>query len=144
MVACHLAHARVMAALHADAFEEPWPESAFAELTVQHSVSGWIAQTTDPMGFILIRRASDEMEILTLAVARQNRRLGVAAALVNHALALANTDGARTCYLEVAVDNEAACALYKSCGFAQTGERPKYYRRGASKIDALIMSRALP
>ncbi len=144
MVSCGLTHAPVLAALHADAFDVPWPESAFAELSVQQTVTGWLAKTSEPLGFILIRRARDEAEILTLAVTQAMRRRGVGAALVDHALDHIKQLGVRTCYLEVAVDNAAARAMYGKAGFAETGRRRDYYQRGKGRIDALIMGKALP
>lgn len=143
MVPCHMGHAAVLATLHADAFDSPWTERAFAELVVQISVSGWIACSAEPKGFILIRQASDEAEILTLAVRKTARRSGIASALVAHALAHAAKTGTRFCYLEVALDNVGARAVYEMCGFEQSGHRPAYYRRGNQRVDALVMSRTL-
>jgi ribosomal-protein-alanine N-acetyltransferase len=42
-------------------------------------------------------------------------------------------------FLEVAVDNVAALALYRSRGFEAVGRRPGYYSRPDGPIDAMIM-----
>lgn len=139
-----LSHAEVLAALHATAFDQPWSAGALAELIVQVTVSGWIAEREKPSGFILMRCAGGEAEILTLAVAPETRRQGVASALVTHALSQAAAAGAATCYLEVADDNTGAMALYRAAGFSETGRRAAYYDRGTERRDALIMSKPLP
>jgi [ribosomal protein S18]-alanine N-acetyltransferase len=53
--------------------------------------------------------------------------------------------GARALFLEVGVDNAAACALYRQLGFGERGRRHGYYaRREAPAQDALILRCALP
>jgi ribosomal-protein-alanine N-acetyltransferase len=48
--------------------------------------------------------------------------------------------GAEEAFLEVAVDNEAAIALYATLGFRRAGLRKAYYDRGpAGFTDALVM-----
>ena len=47
-------------------------------------------------------------------------------------------------FLEVAVDNPAAIALYQAAGFVPAGRRRGYYRRqGADAMDALVLRRTL-
>jgi ribosomal-protein-alanine N-acetyltransferase len=60
------------------------------------------------------------------------------------ALGAARQAGARSCFLEVAVDNDPAAALYAGLGFRRAGVRKRYYDRGAAgQIDALVMRRDL-
>jgi ribosomal-protein-alanine N-acetyltransferase len=80
------------------------------------------------------------MEILTLGVVPGARRRGVARALLAAALPAACDLGAEEVFLEVAVDNEAAIALYAALGFRRAGLRRSYYDRGAAGFaDALVM-----
>ena len=51
----------------------------------------------------------------------------------------ARAAGQRMLTLEVRASNEAAIALYRSCGLALVGRRPKYYKRPPE--DALLLSR---
>ncbi|HEY0438085.1 MAG TPA: GNAT family N-acetyltransferase, partial [Phenylobacterium sp.] len=89
---------------------------------------------------ILCRVAAGEMEILTIGVAQAARRRGVAKALIAAALPVARDLGAEAVFLEVAVDNDSAIALYKALGFTATGLRKSYYDRGpAGVMDALVM-----
>ena len=130
-----------LAAIHAEAFDAPWPEEAFADLLGQPGVR---ALATDD-GFILISIVADEVEILTLAVRGAARRRGLARGLVDSALARAMEAGARRVFLEVAVGNVAARGLYAAKGFEGIGRRPGYYTRpDGAREDALILSRNLP
>ena len=85
----------------------------------------WLAEDE---GFILYRAIAGEAEILTLAVAPDARRRGVARALVETAMAAAAAAGTTSAFLEVAESNAAAIALYQSAGFAEVGRRPGYLR----------------
>ncbi len=90
---------------------------------------------------ILARVAADEAEILTLAVAPPSRRAGLGAALLRAAMRHAGRVGARTMFLEVAVTNGAARALYASFGFREAGLRRGYYIDGT---DALVLRSGFP
>lgn len=90
-------------------------------------------------GFIVYRVVADEAEIITLGVAPNARRGGIAAAMLEIAAADAKKRGAKKMFLEVAEDNAPARALYEQSGFANIGVRPKYY----DGIDAVMMSRNL-
>jgi ribosomal-protein-alanine N-acetyltransferase len=129
------AHAAPLAAIHAQAFppREAWGEDAFALQLALPGVFGLL----DPRGgMILTRVSADEAEVLTLAVAPEVRRQGVAGALLTGAMAAAREQAAMTMVLEVAVGNAAARALYERAGFVEAGRRPRYYADGS---DALIM-----
>jgi ribosomal-protein-alanine N-acetyltransferase len=88
-------------------------------------------------GYAILRRAADEAELLSLAVAPEARRRGLGRRLIEDGLARVQRDGARVCYLEVRSANEPALALYGSLGFRQVGRRRRYYRDGS---DALVMA----
>lgn len=126
-----------LAALHAEAFDAPWDAAAFDSLLGQAGVH--LAESPD--GFILMRTAADEAEILTLAVRPGARRHGVGTELVARGAAGAAARGAKRLFLEVADDNAAARALYARAGFAEAGRRPRYYARAdGSRRDALLLA----
>ena len=128
-------HIPAMAAIHAMSFSprEAWAEDAFALQLIMPGVFGLI----HPRGGLLLARVTtDEAEVLTLAVAPEARRHGIARALLSAAMATAKRQAASTMFLEVAVGNAAAQALYKRVGFAEAGRRPRYYADGS---DALIL-----
>jgi ribosomal-protein-alanine N-acetyltransferase len=125
-----------LAALHAEAFDAPWPVEAFADLLAQ---PGALLEA-EAGGFVLVRVAADEAEILTLAVRPAARRAGLASRLVRAAAARAAREGATRLFLEVAEDNAAARALYAGLGFEAAGRRPRYYARSEGPaVDALLL-----
>jgi ribosomal-protein-alanine N-acetyltransferase len=134
------ADAPAMSAVHAAAFAAPWSAEDFTDLMDGAGVFGLVAGDARPLGVILCRVAAGEMEVLTLGVAPQARRLGIAKALVGAALGAARQAGAEAAFLEVAVDNDAAAALYAGLGFRRAGLRRRYYDRGeGERADALVM-----
>lgn len=84
------------------------------------------------LGFVLYQLLPDEVEVLDLAVDPGFRRQGIARQLLMEALTDGRKQGKLRAVLEVRSTNEAAQALYQSCGFQEEGVRPKYYRGGES------------
>lgn len=139
--------AEACAALHAEGFAHPWSEEEVAQLISDRSTISVAA--VDPVsgivrGFVIVRVAADEAEILTIAVAASWRKRGIGRAILADAFRQAAEAGARAMFLEVGEDNEAALALYRHLGFVKVGERPGYYRRSdGSRALAVVMRRDL-
>ena len=95
-------------------------------------------EASEVAGFLLFRGATDEMEILNLAVSPRHRRAGVGTALLRVALAGAAGRGARRVFLEVRASNLPAIRFYEKIGFAATGRRSAYYDN--PREDALCMA----
>lgn len=127
-----------LARIHAASFTRPRPWNA-AEF------EGFLADPTCRLiardqGFILGRCILDEAELLTLAVAPEARRQGLARSLLHSFDAAMRDAGAVTAFLEVAADNIAAQALYAGAGWQNAGRRRDYYGGG---VDAQVMRKAL-
>ena len=127
-----------MAALHGAALPPGWSTQAIADLMESPGTVALVAD--DLAGFVMIRSAADEAEILTVAVAADARRRGLGRALLDAAMRDAQARGAATLHLEVAANNDGARKFYAAAGFVETGRRARYYPDGA---DALLLSRAL-
>ena len=96
------------------------------------------------VGFVLARLAAGEGEILTVAVARSHRRLGIGWQLMDGVLRELHGQRAEALFLEVDETNAPAIALYRRLGFRQVGHRPDYYRQpGQGATSALVMRRDL-
>ena len=139
-------HAALLAAIHAAAFDDPWDEAAIAALLTSPGCIGLLARsggdgTGEPCGFVLARKAADEMEILTIAVVPQMRRRGVGKALLDHLSASARSASAASIFIEYAADNAAAAQLYAQQGFRTTGLRKHYYRRAAGPACDAVTAR---
>lgn len=132
-----------MAALHVRCFDvapRPWSQAEFATLLADPTT----ISVSEAQGFALGRYSADEAEFLTIAVAPEARRRGIAARLETAFAEEAAWRGAKTLFLEVAADNAAALALYRRAGYRQVGIRRKYYNQGTgSTVDALVLSRLL-
>jgi tRNA threonylcarbamoyladenosine biosynthesis protein TsaB len=125
-----------LAALHAACFDDAWDA---ASLRTTLAAPGAFA-FHDRDGFVVARVASDEAEILTLAVTPGARGKGLGRALLSAAIAEAQSRGAKAVFLEVGRDNPAALALYAALRFANVGSRKGYY----GGRDASVLRLSLP
>jgi ribosomal-protein-alanine N-acetyltransferase len=135
------------AAIHAMSFAYPWQEADFEQLFVASGTfaDGAIEAKEEHLaGFVLSRVAAGEAEILTIAVAPEWRRRGIATSLLTPHMAGLAAIGIDRLFLEVDAENAAARALYANFGFEQVGERKPYYRAAdAPPAGALVMRREL-
>ena len=96
----------------------------------------------DLLGFVISRIVMDEAEVLTIAVAIDRRRRGVAATLLETHLSELAMERVRRLVLEVEEGNANARALYQKFGFVEKGRRDGYYRKAdGSRASALIMQK---
>lgn len=123
-----------MAAIHRAAFGPAcWTQASLTTLLDTPFTFGFIGAG----GFILARAIAGEAEILTLAVLPEQRRQGIATALLAAALAEAARRDTKQVFLEVSQDNLPAITLYSRANFIRSGHRPDYYGPGKS---ALLLS----
>ncbi len=135
--------ASVLFALHRDSFDHPWSEAELTSLMQTGALTLLAAAGEVPVGFIMVRTVLDEAEILTLAVSPARRGCGFGRKLLEAGAESLARSGVVRLSLEVAQDNPAARALYKTSGFEQVGRRKAYYSRPDGDVDALVMQRTL-
>ena len=137
--------AAAIAALHAASFHRGWSEAEVERLLVERNVMTHRAmQKARLTGFIMSRRAADEAEILSIAVAKACRSRGLARDLLQLHLRRLAGDGVRAVFLEVDETNVPAIRLYRRAGFRDVGKRPNYYAApGAKPAAALVLRRDL-
>ena len=134
----------VLARLHATSFADAWSAEWIAKLLALPGTFVFLADG-ESGGFVLVRAAGGEAEILTLAVAPAARRRGIGTVLISAACRRAQEMGAGAMFLEVGRTNEPAKALYTRLGFREVGRRRGYYQEpGGSNEDALVFCGKLP
>lgn len=133
-----------IAALHARVFDPPWDADEITNLIENPAAASFVAQLREPRtlaGFIIGQIAADEAEILSIGVAPEWQRRGIARSMVEGLVRAARRAEVKRVFLEVAADNDAAIALYESLGFKLVGARKAYYKRpGAEPMDALVLA----
>ena len=135
-----------LAALHAACFTEAWDADAFATLLAMPGAFALLAeepQRERASGFVMIRGAGDEAEIIALGVEQSRQRRGLGRQLLIAGVQEAAARGAQKLFLEVAADNVAALALYRHSGFIEVGRRADYYHRGDGAMAALVMAHSI-
>jgi [ribosomal protein S18]-alanine N-acetyltransferase len=90
------------------------------------------------LGFGVASILRPQAELETIAVAREAQRQGIGRTLLHALTAQLTQQGIAELWLEVRASNQAALALYRAAGFAQTGRRPNYYRNPAE--DGLLLT----
>lgn len=124
-----------LANLHQKCFPtKPWSADDFRDL----KQSGCEIIMSEN-GFVVYRKVLDEAEIITIGVAPEMRRGGIASAMIGIIEKTLLCQGVKKIFLEVASTNIPAKKLYENMGFKRVGVRPKYY----DGVDAILMEKEL-
>ena len=90
---------------------------------------------------LLMRLDDDDLELLQMTVASNERRQGIGRALLVAVVNYAKQQSFSRVLLEVNVHNEAAISLYQQSGFEIDGKRKDYYAaENGKREDAFLMS----
>lgn len=133
------AYAPLLAALHAQSFDNPWNESAFKKLLMLPTTIGVVCNA----GFVLCSVVMDEAEILTICVIPEQRKKGIASALLKKIMLLLKGKNVKKIFLDVRASNLNALNLYYRHGFIQVDSRKNYYNTLHGKENALILRKEL-
>jgi ribosomal-protein-alanine N-acetyltransferase len=127
--------------IEAQAFPDPWPHQAFAEMLTQKHVRGFGFEDDERtlVGYGLCSLGGDEGEILNLAVEPRARGRGFGSALLEAMLNWLREQGASCIFLEVRPSNDAAIELYRRAGFSPLGVRYGYYRRPRENALTMVL-----
>ena len=121
-------------------YPTPWSRSMFAgELAKPSSLclGAFEGDEEELVGYLIISRYVDAWHVMNVAVAPDQRRRGIATALLDRLFDLTAGDGRRGYTLEVRISNRHAIDLYERLGFKPRGIRRGYYTD--NREDALIM-----
>lgn len=137
----------MLAELHADGFARGWSADDIAALIAGGNVFALSARRESLLGirklvgFVMVRIAADEAEILTIAVSRERRGNGFGRMLMEEALRRLYREHVAACFLEVNRDNVPAIGLYRRLGFEEVGARKGYYDGVAGAGSAALVMR---
>ena len=135
-----------LAAIHGEGFRRTWSAHDFQALMADPSVFVLTVRLLSPLGarkvagFVTVRFAADEAEILTIAVGARYRRRGYGRLLMDDVIRRLYRERIAVLFLEVDRTNKAAVGLYQRLGFKVAGERKHYYANPtAGDGTALVM-----
>ncbi len=125
-------------AIEAEAFgADAWSPETFCQ-GLKQQVGHYIAavQGEKLLGYMGFSHIFEDIELLTVAVAKTARRSGVGRQMMAYLTDYAERHKAERILLEVRASNHAAMGLYESFGFEKIGVRKGYYHK--PKEDALL------
>ncbi|MCW5697073.1 MAG: ribosomal protein S18-alanine N-acetyltransferase [Bauldia sp.] len=144
--------AAALADIHERSFSRGWSAEEMSSFLGEYPVVQGIAfrrrslfgSRRRVVGFVLLRMAGGEAEILTIAVDPSSRGRGHGRRLMEEAARRAYRDRVEALFLEVEESNRAAVGLYLSLGFRKVGERSRYYRHADGEAgNALVLRLSL-
>lgn len=103
-----------------------------AEMNKNKSYKIFVADfNAETAGFVILQM-TDEINIVSIAVKKEFRNLGIATKLIEKAKSFAKKNDIKTISLEVNEKNITAYLLYKKLGFSLRRKRKNYYADGAT------------
>ncbi len=129
-------------ALEARGAAHPWARAVFEEeFAREFSRVATLREEGRLVAFLVSWQVGDEVSILDVVTDPALRRLGYAARLLEHTIAVARRADCARILLEVRRGNASAQRLYRKYGFRPIGVRAGYY--ADTHEDALVMRLAL-
>lgn len=123
-------------ALERRSFPAPWSLAMFVlELSKPSGVCLAAETESGLVGYLVCSRYADIWHLMNVAVDVDQRRRGLAGALIGRLFEEAGHDERYT--LEVRISNAGAIRMYEALGFRAAGRRLRYYHD--NNEDALIM-----
>lgn len=109
-----------------DVFTEPWSESMFSEIIIQHH--GFVMVFNDELiGYMIMIVEKEIAYIANFAIKKSFQNQGFGAKLLLFIILKAKQVGCSIIYLDVRDSNENAKKLYTKFGFSEFGRVQNYY-----------------
>lgn len=133
-------HVAQIAELERKSFADPWSEKSIAS-ELANPLSLWLVAEKEGKvcGYVGSQTVLGETDMMNIAVHPDDRRCGIATALIVELVKQLKGRDSHILRLEVRESNAPAIALYESMGFIQLGLRRNYYRN--PKENGLIMGK---
>jgi ribosomal-protein-alanine N-acetyltransferase len=131
--------------LHRASFHRGWGTDEFEQILIErNALAHRLRLGRTIIGFIVSRTAADEAEILSVAIASNQRGRGYSRELLRTHLGHLAGYGLKKVFLEVEENNRPARALYERAGFRVVGRRERYYKDASGEqLNAVVMQRDL-
>lgn len=130
-----------IARIELESIDEPWSESQFISALLSDSDILLAASYNNcTIGFIEASFVLDEININSIAVDAEYRKLGIASMLIS-SLEKIFSGSAEKLMLEVRSRNIPALNLYRKLGFSEDGKRKNFYSHPPD--DAVLMTKLL-
>jgi [ribosomal protein S18]-alanine N-acetyltransferase len=135
-----------IARIESESFSEPWSYEGFKDAFALDTARIFAAFYNDregksegsPAGYLVLYFTPGDGELMTVAVEKGYRGLGIGHALIKEMKRFARENGIVTIALEVRESNAAAITLYKDEGFITAGKRRDFY--SFPREDAFVMT----
>ena len=115
-------------------------ESEIKEISKNKNYQIFVCKFNDEVVGFVIAQITDEVNIVSIAVLKDFRNLGLGGGLIKKVEKFAKHSGIKTISLEVSKNNITAYLLYQKCGFTLRRVRKNYY---ADKSDCFEMIKTL-
>lgn len=134
-----------IAKIESESFSEPWSYEGFKDACELDTAKIFAAFCMDkegksegsPAGYLVLYFTPGDGELMTVAVEKGYRGIGIGHALIKAMKQFARENGIVTIALEVRESNSAAINLYKDEGFITAGKRRDFY--SFPREDAFVM-----
>lgn len=126
-------------AMETASYEFPWSQGIFSDCLKSGHPCWVLCVDAVIVGYGILSRGAGEAHLLNLCIDPGRRGQGLGRHLLGRLLEIARWNGAERMFLEVRPSNPLAKALYASVGFAEIGQRPRYYPARDGREDAIVM-----
>ncbi len=128
-----------LARISSASLSDSWSQRDFRDTMGQAQGLVLVAEREGkPLGYVVFYFAADEGEIPSIAVSPENRRKGIADALLQSLFTEADRRGVSRIFLEVRASNVPAHRLYEKNGFLKAGTRRNFYENPKEDADLLV------
>jgi len=118
-------------------YSHPWTDGIFKDC-LKVGYPAWVIKIeTVIVGYVVLSVGAGEAHILNICIASNQRRKGLASAVLKRIIELMIDENYRSLFLEVRLSNTAAARLYENLGFKKIGLRKAYYKNGKQREDAI-------
>jgi ribosomal-protein-alanine N-acetyltransferase len=119
-----------------ESFPNPYP-SFLVERLIHDNPDTFLVAVDESggiMGYCIVSMDGTLAHLISIAVVQNNRRKGIATALVKEQLAYLEKHDVQELWLEVSAKNKEAIALYLNLGFTKAETIQHYYSDGSAAL----------